>query len=170
MSAKLITGFKVLFVVFGLCSGWVFAQSETNKFQVDGLFGFTELKSYPALTLGLAVDHNISKFVISGQFLLTSRAALVVSDAKNYYNLDLLGGLNAGKNRFEFSMCTGIGLAFRNEAEYTKDYYHGYEESYLTVGLPIRVKIDYKVGKHMALGLIGYSNLNFKKSYAQQTV
>jgi hypothetical protein len=162
MKNKIILRFKVLLIIFGLCSRLVYAQSEINKFQLDLLLGETVLKNNPALTLGFGLDHYINRFVISGQFLVTSRAALSAHEAKNYYNLDILAGLNKDKNRFGFSLSTGIGLAFRNEG--VESIYYQYEKSYLTVGIPIRGKINYKFGKHLALGFIGYSNFNFKQN------
>jgi hypothetical protein len=167
MKKRLAIGLKVLIIVFGLCPGFVYGKykyKNPGRFQADLILGLTAIKNYPATTLGLGLDYYNNRYIVTGQFLMSQRILSLGSEAKNYYNLDILAGLYNSKNNLAYSVSAGIGLAFRNnhKSGISTPYYSN-EKSYITLGLPLRGKIDYALGKHITLGLIGYSNINFKQ-------
>jgi hypothetical protein len=101
--------------------------------------------------------------LIGGQFIITQKNILSSYESKNYYNIDLLLGLYKGIKKFNFSFCSGLGIVSRNEGtQNMPNSNYPNEKSYVTIGLPIRAKIDYYLGKHFVVGLKGYSNINFK--------
>lgn len=164
MKKKFLICFPVLMLAFGLHSEIVYSQSESNKSQIDLLLGVTNsLPKYASSIVGLDFNQCMHSLVVTGQFIRINQLMGVRSDV--YYNLDVLVGLQKNVQRFDFSLSAGLGLAFRNDEQSLLINSNAPNvKSYYTIGLPIRGKIDYELGKHFALGLIGYTNLNGKQN------
>jgi hypothetical protein len=80
----------------------------------------------------------------------------LLNESDLYYNIDLLAGLYQTYNRIEVSINSGIGLAMRNEGDIATNR----EKSYLLIGIPIRLKINYLIKQRLSAGISAYGNLN----------
>ena len=166
---QLILPMKRLFLtclVFGFGSLTVYSQSnnfETENFQIDlYLTGVTKIKEFPdGSTYGIGVDYRYHNMIFGSQFLRTNKFIYAEQEATKYYNLDLIFGIHKSYWRFNGSLCTGVGLNYRqgNDSYFLESER---EESYFALAIPIRAKFDYLIGEKFVVGLTAYTNINFK--------
>jgi len=134
-------------------------QSETfRKNQIDFFLGGSSIKKfYDGTSLGIGIDHRFEKLlVLSSQFLVSRKYVRSLSESNLYYNIDLLAGLYRTFNKIDLSINSGIGLALRNEGDIVTNR----EESYILIGIPIRLKISYIIKQRLSTGISAYANMN----------
>jgi len=68
----------------------------------------------------------------------------------------LLAGVYKTLNRIDLSINSGIGLALRNQGDLVANK----EESYILIGIPLRLKINYLIKQRLSAGIRAYGNMN----------
>jgi hypothetical protein len=151
----------IILLILGLSFHKIYGQKQSEtirKNQIDFFLGGSNIKKfYDATSFGIGIDHRFEKLiVISSQFLVSRKYIRLLNESDLYYNIDLLAGLYQTYNRIEVSINSGIGLAMRNEGDIATNR----EKSYLLIGIPIRLKINYLIKQRLSAGISAYGNLN----------
>jgi len=151
----------LILLILGLTSHELNGQKQSETFrknQIDFFLGGSSIKKfYDGTSLGLGIDHRFEKLlVLSGQFLFSRKYVRLLNESNLYYNIDLFAGLYRTFNKIDLSINSGIGLAIRNQGDIVTNR----EESYILIGIPVRLKINYLIKQRLSAGISAYANMN----------
>jgi len=138
-------------------------QSDFKKYQIDlTLFGPAKIKIFDlACISGLGIVYKQDYWAINGQILSIQKIVGFTNRSNGYVNIDLMGGLRYEYKRIELSGFTGISLVYQRAGDSKMSgVLDNVDQSKSTIGFPIKCKFDYWISKKIAIGLLGYYNIN----------